>query len=155
MAAVMDIRKILFATDFSKSSGHALDYAILMAKKFSSQIHLLHVVQPVPPLVADLAFTSAGLHTGSFAFLRHSQEHLGAIAEKIGLAGIHVTVHCREGLPYDEIMAMAEEQMVDLIVLGTHGLTGLSHVLMGSVAEQIVRNANSPVLTVRHPDFGN
>ena len=148
----MDITRILFATDFSKSSSHALDYAILMAKKFSSQIH---VVQPAPPLVADLACTSADLLSGSFAFMRHSQEHLAALGEEIGLAGIKVTVHCREGLPYDEIMAMAQEQMVDLIVLGTHGLTGLSHVLLGSVAEQIVRNATSPVLTVRHPDFGN
>lgn len=151
----MDITRILFATDFSKSSSHALDYAILMAKKFSSQIHLLHVVQPAPPLVADLACTSADLLSGSFAFMRHSQEHLAALGEEIALAGIKVTVHCREGLPYDEIMAMAQEQMVDLIVLGTHGLTGLSHVLLGSVAEQIVRNATSPVLTVRHPDFGN
>lgn len=151
----MNIQRILLATDFSKSSSHALGYAVLMAQKFSSEILLLHVVQPPPPIVSDFAYTGAELLDGSASIIRQAQDRMGALIEDIAHAGIRVTMHCREGLPYDEVMTMASEQAVDLIVLGTHGLTGLSHVLLGSVAEKVVRNARCPVLTVRHPDFGN
>lgn len=151
----MNIQRILLATDFSKSSSHALGYAVLMAQKFSSEILLLHVVQPSPPLVADFAYTGADLLDGSASIIRQAQDRMGALIEDIAHGGVRVTVHCREGLPYDEVMALASEQAVDLIVLGTHGHTGLSHVLLGSVAEKVVRHAKCPVLTVRHPDFGS
>jgi nucleotide-binding universal stress UspA family protein len=149
----MIIQRILLATDFSKSSSHALDYAVILAQKFSSEIILLHVVQPSPPLVTDLAYSGAELLGGSAAIIRQTHDRLGALIEEISHCGVHVTAQCREGLPYDELMALASEQSVDLIVLGTHGHTGLSHILLGSVAEKVVRHAVCPVLTVRHPDF--
>jgi nucleotide-binding universal stress UspA family protein len=80
---------------------------------------------------------------------------MGALIEEIAHGGVHVTAHCREGLPFEELMSLASEQSVDLIVLGTHGHTGLSHILLGSVAEKVVRHARCPVMTVRHPDFIN
>lgn len=151
----MTFHKILLATDFSKSSTHALGYAIEMAKKFSSEILIIHVVQPSPPLVAGFAYIGADLLDGSAGIIRQAQDRMGALIEDVAHYGIQVVAHCREGLPYDEIMALAFEQAVDLIVMGTHGHTGLSHVFLGSVAEKVVRHAKCPVLTVRHPDFVN
>lgn len=150
----MELREILVPTDFSKSSRMSVDYAIELARKFGSKIHLLNVVQPLPPLAGDYPATCPDLLTGgSSSPLNQSQSLMGALSDEMVKKGVPVITHCREGFPFDEILLLAKEQKVDLIVMGTHGLTGLSHVLLGSVAEQIVRNAPCPVLTVRHPDF--
>lgn len=149
----MDIREILIPTDFSKSSRRAVEYGVEMALRFGAKIHLLHVFQPLPPLAGDYPTTSPELLTGGISTLNQSQALMGSLSDEMVKKGVPVTTHCREGFPYDEIMKLAGAQHVDLIVMGTHGLTGLSHVLLGSVAEQIVRNSPCPVLTVRHPDF--
>lgn len=148
----LEIREILIPTDFSKSSRMAVDYGIQIALKFSSKIHLLNVIQPLPPLAGDFPVTSPELLVGGSP-LHQSQPPLGSLSDEMVKLGIPVVTHCREGFAFDEILLLSKEQKVDLIIMGTHGLTGLSHVLLGSVAEKIVRNAPCPVLTVRHPDF--
>lgn len=148
----LEVREILIPTDFSKSSRMAVDYGIQVALKFSSQIHLLNVIQPLPPLAGDFPVASPELLVGGSPS-QQIQPLLGTLSDELVKMGIPVVTHCREGFAFDEILLLAKEQKIDLIVMGTHGLTGLSHVLLGSVAEKIVRNAPCPVLTVRHPDF--
>ncbi len=149
----MNFQRILLGTDFSKSSSHALGYAIVMAKRFSSEILLVHVVQPPPALVTGFASSGFDMVDGSAGIIRQAQDRMGGLIEEIAHNGIPVTAYCREGLPFDELLTVASEKSVDLIILGTHGHTGLSHVFLGSVAEKVVRQARCPVLTVRHPDF--
>lgn len=149
---MIDLRRILVPIDFSKHSENALTYAAAFAERFSADLYLLYVVQELalfvpdmvaaaPPLVPDLAERSAAVHA---TFDRLIQEqHL----EKLSL---HQEV--REGVPFYEIIRFAREADIDLIIMGTHGYTGLAHVLMGSVCEKVVRMAPCPVLTVRHPE---
>jgi nucleotide-binding universal stress UspA family protein len=149
---MIDLHRILVPTDFSKFSQNALTYAAAFAEKFGAELYLLHVVQnlalvipdaiPVePPLLPSLEQLTPAVHT---AFDR-------IIAEN-KLQGLTIHREVREGPPFYEIIQLAKEANIDLIVMGTHGHTGLAHVLLGSVTEKVVRKAPCPVLTVRHPE---
>jgi nucleotide-binding universal stress UspA family protein len=148
----LQISKILYPTDFSDLSLHALTYAKEMADAFGAHLHCLHVIDeayqywtavgpemaPVTPPVEDLT-TMAESQMQRFA-----DEHL------IGLKDAPIT-KVVSGKPFAEIAIYARENGVDLIVLATHGRGGLTHVLLGSTAEKVVRKAPCPVLTVRDP----
>jgi universal stress protein A len=139
---------ILVAVDFSDSSDNAFQMALSMAKKFEAKLVILHVInEPV-----DLR----GFYVPHISFEKLEEEVEGG-AKKM------MESFCRQnivdfddyetmivsGLPYEEIINKAGEQSADLIVLGTHGRTGLDHVLFGSTAEKVVRKSPYPVLTVR------
>lgn len=147
----MEIRKVLFATDFSEGSSHALPFAVDIALKYGAGLSIVHVVYDITK--------TAGWHvphTSIDEIYRDIEKSARAELEKSftdemrGISGIEYKV--LKGTPYEEIIKFASEQRVDLIVLGTHGRRGIDRVLFGSTAEQIVRNAPCPVLSVRLPN---
>ncbi len=147
--------KILAATDFSDDSDHALEYAEELARRFSAEILVMHVDQPLSPvMVSEL---SPGLDVGAMNRIAEEQrllalKELDRITARLRDSGLKSRSLLKVGAPFLEIINAAYGDGADLIVLGTHGRTGLAHVLMGSVAERVVRKAHCPVLTIRHPD---
>jgi universal stress protein A len=144
---MIDVKRILVPVDFSKSSGNALRYGCALAEKFSAEVHLLHVTDPLK---------GPGYLPPPEEWLEELQQQARKELEKLpepGLAGrLSVRREIRSGFPFTEIIGYAREHGIALIVMGTHGRSGLAHVLLGSVAERVVRKAPCPVLTVRHPE---
>jgi nucleotide-binding universal stress UspA family protein len=141
------IKKLLVPTDFSNCSLKALTYAIAFASQFKASITLLHVIQP---------YYVAGDYAGGLDYATLEQEieensarRLKELArEAIGDRAKYRT-QLALGRPVDEISRAAEELNADLIIISTHGHTGLKHIVLGSTAENVVRHAPCPVLTVR------
>ncbi|SRR6266545_324858 len=140
--------KILFANDFSENSEHAFAYALSIAKKFDARLIIIHVInEPV-----DLR----GFYVPHISFEKLEKE-IEEGAEKM------MDKFCRTkikdfsnyetltvaGIPYEEILKKAEAEQVSLIVMGTQGRKGIDHLLFGSTAERVVRNAKCPVMTIR------
>jgi len=140
------IQTILHPTDFSKRADYAFQLACMLARDYAARLIVVYVVQPpitvmggmgaVPPVPEEYGYEEAEEK------LRRLQSPYASVQMK------HLL---REGDAADEILALAKEGPCDLIVMGTHGRTGLSRLLMGSVAEQVVRKATCPVLTVKTP----
>ena len=142
--------KILTAIDFSENSDYAFDYALTLAKQFDSQLMILHVInEPV-----DLR----GFYVPHISFeqlekeIEEGAEKMMAkfCSSKMG-DFTNFTTSIVTGIPYEEIIRSAREAAASLIVLGTHGRTGLDHLIFGSTAERVVRGASCPVLTIRLP----
>jgi nucleotide-binding universal stress UspA family protein len=142
---------ILFATDFSENSDLAFDYALTLAKQSAARLVLVHVInEPV-----DLR----GFYVPHISFDNLEKEiEEGAVKmmdkfcqSKLGGFTNYETRICT-GVPYEEILKLAAELQVSLVVLGTHGRSGLDHILFGSTAERVVRQSLCPVLTVRLPE---
>ena len=142
------IRRILVGVDFSPPSDGALELAIEMALRHEAELTLLHVYQlpgfafpetvvPAPPELLD-------------RMVEDNRRHLETLAERARAAGVKTTVELLPGAPFVELVRRGREGF-DLIVVGTHGRTGLRHALLGSVAEKVVRKSTVPVLTVRAP----
>ena len=140
---------ILVPSDFSECSDAALRYGLELARRFDARLHLLHVVQD--PLTQPWA--AEGFSAPLFeAVEKWQREAKARLAAAIPLSDVgRVTVSATVAWPYAEILRYAAENDVDLIVMGTHGRSGVSHMLLGSIAEKVVRHAPCPVLTVRHP----
>lgn len=141
------LKQILVPIDFSQCSLKALRYAVAFARQFKASITVLYVVQQYY-LPGDF---TGGLDYASLEkeIEENSTRELEAIARKeIGKAAKWV-VELRMGRPVDQITKVADELNADLIVISTHGHTGLKHVVLGSTAENVVRHAPCPVLTVR------
>jgi nucleotide-binding universal stress UspA family protein len=142
------IHRILVATDFSDSARGALDHGGTLAAQLGVPLVLLHVyvnpvvVAPDGYMMATLEDPAAmrGQLEAALARLRSRARELGARSVEVALG---------EGTPWSEIIRIARERQCDLIVMGTHGHSGLSHFLLGSVAEKVVRKAEVPVLIVR------
>jgi nucleotide-binding universal stress UspA family protein len=144
----MEIRQILAPTDFSESSKQAVAYAYELAQTFGAKLLLLHVVElPVYPVEVFLPSTEG---TTLFDDLeRQAHLDLAQLLPKAQDGTVEVRCQAVAGTPYDKIIEVAGAEKVDLIVMATHGRTGLSHLVMGSVAERVVRMAPCPVLTIR------
>ncbi len=149
---MVPIRRILFPTDFSEYADHAWSYVLTFAKVFAAEIHLLHVVPPPPHLAETYAvsFDPVTLLEAERAEATASLDRLVQVAKE---AGFTAQAAIRVGVDAHEILEYARAQAADLIVMGTHGRTGLAHVLLGSVAEKVVRRSPCPVLTIRHPSL--
>ena len=146
---VMATQHFLVPLDFSEQANQALDYAINLAGKLDARLTLLHVIQSVPLGGADMGVTLPYAYLQDLeAEIMQSMESYRARVTAAGLEGATVVVH---GVPFHEILETAKTQLVDLIIMGTHGRTGLQHVLLGSVAEKVVRLAPCPVLVARQP----
>ena len=145
----MTVHHILVPIDFSPYAEQALDYAIALAQKLQARVTLLHVIQP--PLVAgaDMGVwpSSTFLQDLEAAITGDLEGYLARVTAA-GLTGEMVVIH---GVPFQQILDTAQARQVDLIILGTHGRTGLAHVLLGSVAEKVARLAPCPVLIARQP----
>lgn len=146
---MVSFQRILIATDFSDTCSRAIEYGVMMAKTLGASLHVLHVLQDDTPLVVDgLTY----LPTNFFEELeQRAAARLEEVIPKSDRDKLAVTLVMRRGSPFMEIIRYARDQKMDLIVVGTHGRGAFAHVLMGSVAEKIVRKAPCPVLTVRHP----
>jgi universal stress protein A len=142
-----EIHRILVPVDFSEHSQRALDEAIALAQKFDAELHLLHCYQIHPAAMAPygLVVPETFEHDIRMAALQRLSEW----REKASAQGVRAQEHITAHFPAEEIVAMAERLAVDWIVMGTRGLTGLKHVLVGSVAERTIRLAPCPVLTVK------
>jgi nucleotide-binding universal stress UspA family protein len=143
------IQRILFPTDFSEHAAAAWPYAAGLAREGGAELHVVHVVAPpaigaspdgtmfVPPALVD-------------DVLAEAQAVVDELAGSARALGVETRTHTSIGNAAAEIVAYAAAQQIDLIVMATTGRTGLAHVVMGSVAERVVRHAACPVLTIRH-----
>jgi nucleotide-binding universal stress UspA family protein len=142
-------QKIIVPVDFSDHSSRALDVAIELAQKFGGRLHLIHAY-PIHPLL----LTPYGMNVPvdfEREFRRAADQQMAACAERARKAGVAVETTCTPDSPSEAIVRCAEKIGADLIVMGTRGLTGLKHVVLGSVAERTLRMAPCPVLTVKAP----
>ncbi len=143
-----EIKRILHPSDFSEFSDRALDYAALIARQFDAELHLLHVL--TDPMSVVQGPTDYTLPDGFFADLCKQAE--ASLAERpSGKSAIEIKRVTTIGAAAGEIIHYATDKHIDLIVMGTHGLTGLAHLLIGSVAERVTRLAPCPVMTVPPP----
>ncbi len=144
------IRNILVATDFSSPSEEAVKSAAEMAEQFDANLHIVHVLQPPNYMLPEAYLAYSPQHFGET--LRGLTRLLETTKERAASAGARkVTSELLQGVIASEIVTCASKMQCDLVVVGTHGRTGIGHALMGSVAEKIVRMAGCPVLTVRAP----
>ncbi len=145
---MINLRKILVTTDMSDYSLAALEYAVSFGLLYSSRIFLLHVADTLPPVLSlhgpDL---EGDVYRGKAE--DDAKRDLHEFITRHVDSGLHVTPVVRVGVPADEIVRFARDEGIDIIVMATHGRTGLRHIVVGSVAEHVVRNATVPVLTVK------
>lgn len=139
---MIDLKHILVAVDFEETSDAAVAYARSLAKKFDAQLHLLHVMEN--PFLRPMANNPRDVEAGI------SRRLADRLSEEARHEVRAVSALRKSDSPADEIVKYASEQAIDLIVIGTHGRSGVAHLLMGSVAENVVRSAPCPVLIVRH-----
>jgi len=145
----MTAQRFLVPVDFSEYANQAVDYAIGLASKLGARLTLLHVIQSLPLGGFDMGVTLPYTYIQDLeAEIANSMQAYLQRVTAAGLEGETAVVH---GVPFQEIIETAKTQQIDLIVMGTHGRTGLLHVLLGSVAEKVVRLAPCPVLVVRQP----
>ena len=143
----MEIKTILCPIDFSEISANALEYAVFLASYHHAELLILHVVEQLHEFehYQILVLTPQEL---AEEMEKQAHEKLTKLTEQIKKT-IKVETVVRQGKPFVEIIKEAKEKDMDLIVMASHGRTGVSHMLMGSVAEKVVRKANCPVLIVR------
>jgi universal stress protein A len=148
----LGIRSILVPIDFSIHSKKALKYAVPLAAQSGASLRLIYVVEPtVYP--ADLGFGQVVLPGVEDELRQKGAAELAELIETEIGDRVPASATVRTGTPSKEILAEAEEKSVDLIVVATHGHSGVEHMLFGSTAERIVRKAHCPVLTIR-PTMG-
>jgi nucleotide-binding universal stress UspA family protein len=148
-------KTILVPHDFSASANHATAIARDEAKVHGATLVLLHVIdlpyQLSPDAVIVPPETGAPISVKQYA-IQSAEAHLQDIANRLAKDGVTAKGVIKLGIPVDEINRTADEENIDLVVMGTHGRTGLRHLMAGSVAERVVRSSRVPVLTIRHPE---
>jgi universal stress protein A len=144
-------KKILVCTDFSENSEPARRLACEYAKAFGSSLLLVHVIDSFSSFPSYVDWVGDELE-GILARLQETaNKNLETVGNECRQLGIEVKTFSREGLPPQEIAKLAEEEKADLVVMGTHGRTGVRHLLMGSVARNVLRSVHRPVLIVECP----
>jgi nucleotide-binding universal stress UspA family protein len=143
----MLVQHVLVPIDFSATADRALDYAIALAQQLQARLTLLHVLDMTPVTMGEL--TPAVTATYLDDLETDAQQLLQASLERVQRAGLRGDALLANGTPAQAIMDTASAQGVDLILMGTHGRTGLAHVFLGSVAEHVVRQAPCPMLVIR------
>lgn len=146
------LKKILLPTDFSGCANYALPYAAAIARATKAQIICVHVVEPVVPAVGYTGLAEPLPIADISEQLEDSAERqLPKLAECEECAGLNVEEVIVHGDAAAEIVRVASEQEADLIVISSHGRTGLGRIIFGSTAESVVRHASCPVLVVKPP----
>lgn len=144
------INKILVPIDFSDYSKNALKYAADFALNFKAKIFLIYVIEPVI-YPADFSIGQVTIPTPDVDMHGRAQAELDSLAKTFVESSIEVETIIKSGKPFVEINETASEKDIDLIIIATHGHTGVEHLLFGSTAEKVVRKAPCPVLTLREP----
>ncbi len=137
----MRLKRILVPIDFSTHSLNALSHACGLAQQFGAELFLLHVIEPIQFITVSDVYDEQR---------RRSDAELTRLGDALARQGVKVHIRVEPGVPSHVIVQAAKNGGVDMISIGTHGRTGLAHMLIGSVAERVVRSATCPVLTVRH-----
>ena len=144
------IKRVLFATDFSACANRAMGYALVMASAWKADLCVMTVLEFYPGMDPD--------YTVNKMYLDHLREEasrqMAAVEARAKAAGQPVTIRIETGIPSQAVETVAQTLKADLLVVGTHGRTGLDHVLIGSTAERVVRTAPCPVLTVKAEKSG-
>jgi nucleotide-binding universal stress UspA family protein len=144
----MQIRTILFPTDFSNGARAAMDHAVSLARDYKAKLILLYVIQDIS--IAEWYIPSSLSVTDLIEDMQKSAwKEMDKWAAEVSSKVEEVEKLVIRGVPFVEIIRAAKEKDADLIVIGTHGRTGIDHMLFGSTAEKVVRKAPCPVLTVR------
>jgi universal stress protein A len=156
--SAIQLKKILAPIDFSETSPQVVAYAVRFVEQFGAQLVLLHVVQPPLDLAPPEAFSLRPPSEMYAEVTQEAQAKLTRWKEDIAMGAmdttgdLFITTVIRGGEPDREIVNVARELEIDLIVIATHGYTGLKHVLLGSTAERVVRHAPCPVFVVREQE---
>jgi universal stress protein A len=144
-----NIKKILYATDYSKASARAFDEAVKLAKQNRAELLVVHVVEPTP-YVAGEEFAGAEIYAKLEDMAkREAQSAMSKLMLRLKKLRVKAQSLLLRGSARDQIVKAAKSKKADLIVIGTHGRTGLSKLFMGSVAGSVVSTAACPVMTVR------
>jgi universal stress protein A len=152
-ALMFSPKKVLVPTDFSEFSDDALSEAVDIAQQYKATIYLFHVLSIRRTCGVDYCMSSDVMEDVRREGLRYAEEMMQKQLEKIGRTkGVEIVTDVREGAPiYEEILDEQKAKGADLIVIASHGMTGLLHHLMGSVADKVIRSATCPVYLVRRP----
>ena len=145
------IKNILLPTDFSKTSLTAAEYAVELANEYNATLHVLNILEKTPPI---LAIRSLDLSREKIidSIDADAKAHMDDCVNKIKkLKEVEIVSAIRKGIDYEEIIKYSKEKKVDVIVIATHGRTGILHTLLGSVAEKVIRYSKIPVLVTTPP----
>ncbi len=144
----IQVKKILVPIDFSEYSKSALKYATSFAEIFHSELVLIYVIEPViyPP---DFSMGQISIPAVDLEMDKRAKEELEKLAQTEFNSSIKVTTMVKTGKPFVEIIETAKEEEVDLIIISSHGHSGVEQILFGSTAEKVVRKSTCPVLTIR------
>ncbi|NOT53670.1 MAG: universal stress protein [Deltaproteobacteria bacterium] len=145
----MQIRTILVPTDFSEYADHALTWALQMATDSQAKIVLLHAAVPISPFAFPDSVYLPELRRVEEQMLADAEKRMAECVKKLGSNTVVVETRVVVGAPVTAICQAVSREQADLIIMGSHGRTGLAHVLLGSIAERVVRQASCPVLVVR------
>ncbi len=152
---MITIKTIVLPTDGSECSAKAMTYALSFAKQYGARVVALHVIDRRWEDQTRVAFAEVGqdltqkIRKGYEEEARRILQEVVAAADK---AGVSVETRVLAGIPFEEIVRVGKDVSADLIIMGTHGRAGMSHLLLGSVAEKVVRRSPCPVLTVRQEE---
>jgi nucleotide-binding universal stress UspA family protein len=141
------VHTILVPVDFSAHSAHAFGFALDLARQCQATLHVLHCLPLQPALVAPYGIVMPADLEQSCR--EAAVKRLEELADKASAAGVDAEVHESAAIPSEAILGFADDVGADLIVMGTRGLSGLAHVLIGSVADRVIRSASCPVVTLR------
>lgn len=145
------IEKILCPTDFSELSVEAANCAVLLAEKFDAKLHLLHVVDQAYQYWMAIGPETVPAGPSVEEMIENAKKQMTEFVSKYLPRQCQATTEIVSGRPFVEIIRIARDQQMDIIVIGTHGRGALTQMLLGSVAEKVIRKAPCPVLSVRHP----
>ena len=143
------LRRILHPTDFSSASRPAFDRALALARETRAELVLLHILAPMIPVVGEGYIPPSTYEAIETAARRNAQKKIEALAARARKASVRVRTQLAEGSAHERIVAAARSQGAGLIVMGTHGRSGLARLIIGSVASRVVSSATCPVMTVR------
>jgi len=158
---LLPLKKILFPTDFSEPSREALKSAVEMAEHFAAELCILHVIAPIPVADPSIMGSAVGaldrfdIDSYQLDLLEHLKKVLHEMVEQNVPSGLATKSIVEMGSAAKVITDIVASEKIDLIIMATHGLTGISHLFLGSVAEKVVRRSPVPVLTIRQPAKDN
>jgi universal stress protein A len=149
---MFNIKRILLPTDFSKISLSAAPYALSLAEKYGASIHLLHVLEKTPPI---LAIRSLDLSEDKIirSMEEDAQKSLNeTVTDLKAKSSVPITGHLKKGIDFEEINSVCADNTIDVIVIATNGRSGFMHKFLGSVAEKVIRSAKCPVMVITPSD---